>query len=74
MNSNLDQQSNVAMVHQSLNELRELFSALEVQSKLGLLIEPLELEPIDVICPAAQLPFLDDGYFQVDELSGFREV
>jgi len=74
MNSNLDQQSNVAMVHQSLNELRELFSALEAQSKLGLLIEPLELKPIDVICPAAQLPFLDDDYFQVDELSGFREV
>lgn len=74
MNSDLDQQSNVAMVHQSLNELRELFSTLEAQSKLGLLIEPLKMEPIDVICPAAQLPFLDDGYFRIDELNGFREV
>jgi hypothetical protein len=74
MNSDLDQQSNVAMIHQSLNELRELFSALEAQSKLGLLMEPLEMEPIEVISPAAQLPFLDDGYFQADELNGFGEL
>jgi hypothetical protein len=74
MNSDLDQQSNVTMIHQSLNELRELFSALEAQSKLGLLMEPLEMEPIEVISPAAQSPFLDDGYFQADELNGFGEL
>jgi len=62
------------MIHQSLNELHELLSALEAQSKLGLLIEPMKLETVEVIMPAAQLPVLDDGYFQVDELNGFGEL
>lgn len=62
------------MIHQSLNELHELLSALEAQSRLGLLIEPLELETVELSVPAAQLPILDDGYFQVDELNGFGEL
>lgn len=60
------------MIHQSINELHELLSALEAQSRSGLLIEPLELDTVEVIVPAAQLPILDDGYFQVDKLNGFR--
>ena len=62
------------MIHQSLNELHELLSALEAQSRLGLLTEPLELETVEAGVPAAQLPILDDGYFQVDELNGFSEL
>ncbi|MBD2037062.1 hypothetical protein H6F76_19010 [Leptolyngbya sp. FACHB-321] len=72
MSIDSEQQSNVAMIHQSINELHQLLSDLEVQSKLGLLIEPLKLETIEVVAPEAQLPILDDGYFRVDELNGFR--
>ncbi|MBV8887243.1 MAG: hypothetical protein JO235_25055 [Chroococcidiopsidaceae cyanobacterium CP_BM_RX_35] len=66
MNSDSDLQSSAAMIHQSLEEVHTLLSALEAQTKLGLFPAQIETESVEIAVPAEQSLVLEDDSFLTD--------
>ncbi|MBW4419956.1 MAG: hypothetical protein KME13_12105 [Myxacorys californica WJT36-NPBG1] len=66
MDSVSDLQSNVEVIHQKLEELHTLLSALEEQTKLGHLSVPLKMETVEIAMPEKRSPILEDGSFLTD--------
>lgn len=68
MNSDFDQQSNTALIHRSLEEIRVLLSALETQVKSGMSHTQLEQDSAVRGIPEDQSPVVEDHSFLIDEL------
>lgn len=66
MNSDLDQQSNTALIHQSLEEIHILLSAMEIQTKLGMSHTQPEMD-IEREISEDQLPMVEDDSLWIDE-------
>ncbi|MBW4541213.1 MAG: hypothetical protein KME43_19055 [Myxacorys chilensis ATA2-1-KO14] len=66
MDSVSDLQSNAEVIHQKLEELHTLLSALEEQTKLGHFPVPLKMETVEIATLEKRLPILEDGSFLTD--------
>ncbi len=65
-NSVSNLQSNAAVIHQELEELHTLLSALEEQTKLGHVPVPLKMETVEAAMPEKRSVILEDGSFLTD--------
>ena len=65
-NSVSDLQSNTEVIHQKLEELHTLLSALEEQTKLGHFPVPLKTEPVEAVISEKRSPIVEDGFFLTD--------
>lgn len=66
MNNDSDLQSNAVMIHQSLEEIHNLLSALEAQTKLGLFPAQIEMETVEMSISTEQSLVLEDDSFLAD--------
>lgn len=66
MNSDSNQQRNIARVHESLTEIHTLMAALEAQIKSGLFPAQLEIKTIEFSMPKALMPDVEEEYALAD--------
>jgi hypothetical protein len=67
MDSDIELQDKAAIVHQSLEELQEFLSTLELQIHLGLFPGQSAIEPVEVVLPNGWAPISDTNAWLVDE-------
>ncbi len=66
MNSDSNQERNIARVHASLTEIHTLIATLEAQIRSGRFPSPLEIRTTEFAMPKALSPDLDEDMFLVD--------
>lgn len=67
---NSERQNNTVLVHQSLEELDSLLSALEEQIKLGVFSEQQDREPVEgAILDGQASPAEDDSFWMSEFMS-----